>query len=197
VPLIKSVEETKQLIQSAKFPPLGRRGYGSPIAMERFNPVPSFTDYLRHANDTLLTIVQIETKEALDAVEEIAAVDGLDALFIGPFDLGMSLNENALSNPERNHLLIHCTGNNIGHPIYDGVVAQELKDAIAKILAACKAAGKKAGIFCTSGDQARAFADQGFDMCSVATDHTILEFAVNSALKAAKGEAAPSKGGSY
>lgn len=50
--------------------------------------MPSFTEYLQQANDALLTMVQIETKDALDAVEEIAAVDGVDVLFIGPFDLG-------------------------------------------------------------------------------------------------------------
>jgi 4-hydroxy-2-oxoheptanedioate aldolase len=90
VPLLRTVDEAKQLVQSAKFPPRGKRGFGSPIAAERFNPVPSFTEYLQQANDALLTMVQIETKEALDAVEEIAAVDGIDVLFIGPFDLGKS-----------------------------------------------------------------------------------------------------------
>jgi len=56
--------------------------------MERFDPIPSFTEYLLQANDSLLTMVQIETQEALDAVEDIAAIDGIDVLFIGPFDLG-------------------------------------------------------------------------------------------------------------
>lgn len=90
VPLLRTVEEARQLVQSAKFPPLGRRGFGSPIAPERFNPVPSFTEYLQQANDALLTIVQIETKEALECVDEIAAVEGIDVLFVGPFDLGES-----------------------------------------------------------------------------------------------------------
>lgn len=90
VPLLRTVEEARQLVQSAKFPPLGKRGFGSPIAPERFNPVPSFTEYLQQANDALLTIVQIETKEALECVDEIAAVEGIDVLFIGPFDLGES-----------------------------------------------------------------------------------------------------------
>lgn len=88
VPLLRTPEEARQLVQSAKFPPLGRRGFGSPIATERFNPEPSFTQYLQQANDALLTIVQIETKEALESIDEIAAVDGIDVLFIGPFDLG-------------------------------------------------------------------------------------------------------------
>jgi 4-hydroxy-2-oxoheptanedioate aldolase len=57
--------------------------------MERFNPVPSFTEYLQQANDSILTMVQIETQEALAVVDDIAAVDGVDVLFIGPFDLGM------------------------------------------------------------------------------------------------------------
>lgn len=83
------MEEAKQLVRSTKFPPQGNRGFGSPIAMERFNPIPTFSEYLQQANDTLVTMVQIETKEALDAVDEIAAVDGVDVLFIGPFDLGI------------------------------------------------------------------------------------------------------------
>lgn len=74
-------------MEAAKFPPLGRRGFGSPLAMERFDPVPGPTQYLQQANASLLTMVQIETKEALEAVEEIAAVPGVDVCFVGPFDL--------------------------------------------------------------------------------------------------------------
>lgn len=88
MPLLRTADEAKELVQSAKFPPVGRRGFGSPMAMERFSPMPTFTEYLQQANDALVTIVQIETREALDSVDEIAAVDGIDVLFIGPFDLG-------------------------------------------------------------------------------------------------------------
>ncbi len=88
MPLLRTVEEAKQLVLSAKFPPQGRRGFGSPFAMQRFTPEPTMTEYLQQANGSLLTMVQIETQEALDAVEEIAAVPGIDVLFIGPFDLG-------------------------------------------------------------------------------------------------------------
>lgn len=52
--------------------------------------MPSTTEYLQQANDALVTIAQIETREALDVVDEIAAVEGMDILFIGPFDLGRS-----------------------------------------------------------------------------------------------------------
>ncbi|UPL02556.1 hypothetical protein LCI18_013490 [Fusarium solani-melongenae] len=53
----------------------------------RFNPNPALTEYLHQTNDMLVAIIQIETREALESVEEIFAVDGIDALFIGPFDL--------------------------------------------------------------------------------------------------------------
>ncbi|CAM1507200.1 Fc.00g068410.m01.CDS01 [Cosmosporella sp. VM-42] len=175
VPLLRTVEEARQLVQSAKFPPLGKRGFGSPIAPERFSPVPSFTEYLQQANDALLTIVQIETKEALDSVDEIAAVEGIDALFIGPFDLG----------------------NNIGHPIINGVMAQELKTTLSKVLDASRKAGKKCGIYCTGGEQAKMFADQGFDMMNVITDYTAMDFAAKEQLSFATGQVKPARGKGY
>lgn len=76
-------------------------------------------------------MVQIETKEALENVQAIAAVPGIDILFVGPFDLG----------------------NNIGHPIINGVMHDELHTAISSVLKAAHEAGKKAGIFCTSGER--------------------------------------------
>ncbi|KAG8421666.1 hypothetical protein J3458_003524 [Metarhizium acridum] len=97
VPLLRSADQAREVVQAAKFPPWGKRGFGSPIAPERFNPVPSLTEYLQQANDALLTMVQIETQEALNEVEEIAAVKGIDVLFIGPFDLGMVKKQPSLS----------------------------------------------------------------------------------------------------
>lgn len=175
VPLLRTPEEARQLVQSAKFPPLGRRGFGSPIAPERFHPEPSFSEYLQQANDSLLTIVQIETKEALESIDEIAAVDGIDVLFIGPFDLG----------------------NALGHPIIEGVMATELKDAIAKILAAGQRAGKKTGVYCTGGEQAKIYADQGFDMMNVVTDYTSLGLVAKEQLSFADGSLAPTRGKGY
>ncbi|KAF4456377.1 24-dihydroxyhept-2-ene-17-dioic acid aldolase [Fusarium albosuccineum] len=175
VPLLRTPDEARQLVQSAKFPPWGKRGFGSPIAPERFSPVPSFTEYLQQANDSLLTIVQIETKEALESIDEIAAVEGIDVLFIGPFDLG----------------------NNIGHPIIDGVMTQELKDAIARVLAASQKAGKKTGVYCTGGEQAKLFADQGFDMMNVVTDYTALDFVAKEQLSFANRSAKPARGKGY
>ena len=195
MPLLRSAQQARELVQAAKFPPAGRRGFGSPFAQERFSSMPSFTQYLQQANGALLTMVQIETREALDSVDEIAAVDGIDVLFIGPFDLGMP-------GPCPSRLFAVLTsfssrGNNIGHPILDGVVAPELEQAIARILAACRASGKKCGIYSTGGEQAKTFADQGFDMISVSADYTALQYVLAQQLGAARGQPATSKTGSY
>ncbi|KAK8090044.1 HpcH/HpaI aldolase/citrate lyase family protein [Apiospora hydei] len=175
IPLLRSAEEARKVVAAAKFPPVGQRGLGSPFAMERFTPVPTMTEYLQTANDSLLTMVQIETKEALEAVEEIAAVPGVDLLFVGPFDLG----------------------NNIGLPILDGVMEPGLEEAIDRILAVAHVAGKKAAFFATSGPQAKKYADKGFDMISVALDATALQQTMSVSLNSARGLDAPSAEGRY
>jgi len=165
IPLLYTAEDAKKLVLSAKFPPQGQRGFGSPFPMATFSAELGASDYLQQANDALLTIVQIETKEAIENLDEIAAVDGIDCLFVGPFDLG----------------------NNIGHPIIDGVMHENLHAAIAKVLKAAQVAKKRAGIFCTSGQQGKFYADQGFHMISVATDMHALPAAIIDSLQKSKG----------
>ena len=135
------MDDATRLVQSTKFPPQGKRGFGSPFSTEKFGGITS-AQYLQQANENLITIAQIETSEALRNVDAIAKVKGIDVLLVGPFDLG----------------------NNIGHPILDGTMADELKEAIATILRTAKVNQKRAGIYATSGEQARQFADQGFHM---------------------------------
>lgn len=161
------------MVAAAKFPPDGRRGFGSPFAMQNFQPMPTFTEYLRQANEGTLVMVQIETKEALDAVEEIAPL--VDVVFIGPFDLG----------------------NNIGHPIIDGKMEPELQEAISRILKAAVAAGKKCGIFCSGAAHAKTCADMGFHMISVATDATGLQGFMADQVATAKGLRNLGKDSSY
>ncbi|KAF5597745.1 2 4-dihydroxyhept-2-ene-1 7-dioic acid aldolase [Fusarium subglutinans] len=175
VPLLRTAQEAREIVKAAKFPPQGTRGFGSPYAMERFSPMPTMTEYLQQANSSLLTIVQIETQEALDNLDEIAGVDGIDVLFVGPFDLG----------------------NNIGHPIIQGVVKPELREAIGRVLEVSHKFGKKCGIYSTSGKQARQYAEAGFDMIHVATDFTSLQFIMTQEVNIAKGIEGTEKGGSY
>lgn len=169
VPLLRTAQDARDLVQSAKFPPSGQRGFGSLLSMEKFGGITP-AEYLQQANDSLLTIVQIETKEALQNLDAIAQVPGIDVLFVGPFDLG----------------------NSIGHPILDGTMHEELKDAIVKVQEAAKQHNKQTGIYATGGDQAREFVDQGFHMVSVVTDMIALPVAMSSALATAKGSYAHS-----
>ena len=137
-------QDARKLVESAKFPPRGRRGFGSPFSPEKFG-LKTLTEYLQQANDGLVTIVQIETKEALQNVDSIAQTPGVDVLLIGPYDLG----------------------NNIGCPILNDTMAEELKKAITTIQQSAEKHEKRTGIYCTSGSQARQFADGGFNMvCS-------------------------------
>ncbi|KAL1302872.1 hypothetical protein AAFC00_003200 [Neodothiora populina] len=167
VPLIHTADDAKKVVSSTKFPPLGTRGFGSPFAMEKFHSSTPISqgEYLTQANDAIVTVVQIETKEALANIHEIAAVPGVDSLLIGPFDLG----------------------NNLGFPILQGKMHEELKRAIDTIHEAAKKAGKTTGIYCTSGEQAQEYADRGFDMISAVTDVAALAGACNAALSKAKG----------
>lgn len=165
VPLLNTVEDAERVVAAAKFPPKGVRGFGSPFPMERFGGV-GMTEYLAQANDSIVTIVQIETKEALENVNGIAGVDGVDVLFVGPFDLGNSIGENILEK---------------------GRVTSRLKLAILRVLQAARDAGKKAAIFSMSGEQAREYADMGFDMISVHGDYNAILQANTEALRIAKG----------
>ncbi|KAF5979379.1 2,4-dihydroxyhept-2-ene-1,7-dioic acid aldolase [Fusarium bulbicola] len=175
--------EAREIVKAAKFPPQGTRGFGSPYAMERFSPMPTMTEYLQQANSSLLTIVQIETQEALDNLDEIAAVDGIDVLFVGPFDLGSSRRTVIVVKLSVN---IGDAGNNIGHPIIQGVVKPELREAIRRVLEVSHKFGKKCGIYSASGKQARQHAEAGFDMIHVATDFTSLQFIMTQEVNIAK-----------
>ena len=109
--------------------------------------------------------MQIETASALQNVREIAAVPGIDVLFIGPFDLG----------------------NNIGHLILQSKRDPELVDAIETIRKAAEEAGKRSGIYCNSGEEARQYADMGFHMVSAMTDMVAVPKAFGQAFDAAAG----------
>ncbi|KAJ6278231.1 2-dehydro-3-deoxyglucarate aldolase [Bipolaris maydis] len=124
------------------------------------------------SNEAWMVKLQIETRPALDHVREIAALPGVDVLLIGPFDLA----------------------NNIGHPILTGQIAPELAAAIDKIKEAAHAEGKKVAIYCNSGEDARRYAQRGFDMMSVLTDQIGITGAFQASLKVASGEVDASAG---
>jgi 2-keto-3-deoxy-L-rhamnonate aldolase RhmA len=85
IPWVNSKEEAEKAVRACKYPPEGLRGYGPRRA------AMLDTDYYKTANDQLLISVQIETQTALDNLDEILSVDGIDACYIGPYDLSCSL----------------------------------------------------------------------------------------------------------
>ena len=84
VPWVNTREQAEYAVRACKYPPKGLRGYG-PRRAGLFDP-----DYMYTANDEVMVIVQIETREAVNNVDEILAVDGVDACYVGPFDLSLS-----------------------------------------------------------------------------------------------------------
>jgi 4-hydroxy-2-oxoheptanedioate aldolase len=89
VPMVDSVEQAEAMVRAVRYPPLGVRGVGSALARSsRWSRIP---DYLARAHELVSLTVQIETAEALAVAGEIAAVEGVDALLVGPADLAASL----------------------------------------------------------------------------------------------------------
>ena len=92
-PMTNTVEQVKALVKSAKYPPLGQRSWGGYTMLQSAGVAAS--EYLKEANSQTLVLAMIETQEALDNLEAIAAVPGLDGLFVGPSDLSIALSNGA------------------------------------------------------------------------------------------------------
>ena len=116
--------DAANIVKYAKYPPLGTRGYGPMFAPHSFRGVNSGPEYDEGAQVGITVTVQIESRPGVENVEKIAAVDGVDVVFIGPFDLSKQMR------------------------VTRG--GEEHEAAIQRILKATHAAGKKAAIFCES-----------------------------------------------
>ena len=127
VPMVQTVEEAEQAVASTRYPPRGVRGFASASRSSRFGRVK---DYHTRCEEEICVLVQIETKQGLDNLEAIAAVEGVDGLFIGPGDLSDGLG------------YLGDQGNPAFRPV--------LEDAMRRI----KATGKAPGIL--TGDEALA-----------------------------------------
>lgn len=96
VPMVRSVAEAEAIVAATRYPPAGIRSFG-PLRASHYSL--DNEDYLRRANDHILVALIVETREMLDNLEEIAAVPGVDVLFLGPFDLCLSLGLDPLQLP--------------------------------------------------------------------------------------------------
>ncbi|EIM87667.1 Phosphoenolpyruvate/pyruvate domain-containing protein [Stereum hirsutum FP-91666 SS1] len=91
VPMVSTPQKAREIVSESRFPPLGIRGFGNPLTHTVWKTTPA--EYIPAANEDggVFVVAQIETKEGVQNLEEIAAVDGLDVLLIGPYDLSISL----------------------------------------------------------------------------------------------------------
>ena len=145
-PMINSREDAERFVSYCRYAPQGTRSFG-PGRAELY----AGNDYTLGANETILTLAMIETKKGLDNLKEILSVDGLDAVFVGPSDLGLSLG--------------YAPGDH-EEPV--------LIEAIEKILITAKSNGKRAGIYTLSTDYARRMINLGFDYVVISSDARML-----------------------
>jgi 4-hydroxy-2-oxoheptanedioate aldolase len=94
VPMVKTAEEARAIVRATRYPPAGARGFG-PLRASHYTY--DNEDYFTRANEHILVVLILETKEALDNIEEIASVPGVDVLFVGPADLSIALGESPLN----------------------------------------------------------------------------------------------------
>ena len=163
-PMINSPADARQFAAVAKYPPLGERSWGPQRAMALQGKTVT-TDYLREANEGTLTLAMIETATALSNVEAIAATPGIDALFVGPYDLSTALS---------------------GGKAQD-VQAPEVERAIDRICQAANKAGKIPGIYCNNTDRALAMAKRGFRFITIGSDLGMMRDSAAAQVKALKG----------
>jgi 2-keto-3-deoxy-L-rhamnonate aldolase RhmA len=160
VPLVSSESYARKIVALAKYPPLGERSVG--LARAQGYGL-RFTEYLASANAQTAVIVQIEHRDAIPNVDQILAVPGIDALFVGPYDLSNSMG---------------LVGQ-VGHP---DVVA-----AIDKVRAACVRENLPMGIYCSTADLARNEIKAGARMVAVGTDILHMANSARSTLEALRG----------
>lgn len=159
IPMVNSVPEAEAAVAACRYPPKGTRSLGPVGAGTRFG-----TDYIARANDSVAVIPMIETVDGVANVDEIAAVPGVDALYVGPADLSLSL----------------------GLPPGMDQEDASFDDALTKVVAACERAGIIPGIH-TSPELARRRRDQGFRFLTVGYDLNPMVAGIHAALAQTRG----------
>ena len=163
-PMINSAADARRFASVAKFPPLGERSWGPQRAMT-LQGCTAAADYLREADKQTMTLAMIETATALNDVDDIAATDGIDALFVGPYDLSTSLSAGRAQD----------------------VTAPEVERAIDKICTAASKAGKIPGIYCRDAARALTMAKRGFKFITIGSDFGIMRDGAAGIMKALRG----------
>lgn len=160
IPFVQTGDEARRAVEATRYPPGGIRGITGSGRASRYGRV---TNYLKNASQEICLLVQVETKSALDRIEEIASVDGIDGIFIGPNDLAASFG----------HI------GNWAHP----EVQSALEDAVRRL----KKIGKPAGILTPNEEEAKRFIQWGYTFVAVGADLGLLARGADALAKRFKG----------
>lgn len=161
VPFVQTADEARAAVAATRYPPQGTRGMSGMGRSSRFGTAH---DYFRTANGDIAVIAQLETPVAIERLEEIAAVDGVDALFVGPADLSA-----AMGHPGR-----------FTHP---AVMA-----AMSAAVQRCKAAGKPVGTVGATPETVAQYRAAGFDFIAIGSDIALMVQAAQASIAALRGQ---------
>jgi 4-hydroxy-2-oxoheptanedioate aldolase len=156
IPYVQNAEEARRAVAATRYPPEGVRGVTASGRAARYGRVK---DYLKAAHTELCLLLQVETRTALDQLEAIASVEGVDGVFIGPSDLAASLGH-------------------VGNPQHPEVQAA-LEDAVRRLTAI----GRPAGILTANEDEARRYIGWGYLFVAVGSDLGLLARAADTLAK--------------
>lgn len=160
IPFVENPEEARRAVAATRYPPAGMRGTAGSSRASRYGRV---ADYLKKADAEICVLVQVETRHALDRIEAIASVDGIDGVFIGPSDLAASMG----------HV------GNMQHP----EAQKAYEDAVKRL----KAIGKPAGIITPNEEEARRYISWGYTFVAVGADVGLLARGADALAKKFKG----------
>ncbi|MFN0264094.1 HpcH/HpaI aldolase family protein [Tepidamorphus sp. 3E244] len=158
-PMINSVADAKRFVEAVKYPPLGERSWGPARMMHVWGT--DANTWVGQGNSTQLALAMCETREALEAADDIVAIEGIDGLFIGPADMSMSMSAGSSMNPEDDSVL----------------------DAIKAVAKACKAHGKLATGYAQTPKLADAYREAGFALVCCGSDYGFIRAGAAGALK--------------
>jgi 2-keto-3-deoxy-L-rhamnonate aldolase RhmA len=159
VPMVESAEQAQVIADSGRYPPLGKRGAAFGVAHDDYSG-GDIMEKMASANEEILLIAQIETARGVENVDAIAAVDGIDVLWIGHFDL-----TNSLGIPGQ-----------FSHPAY--------LEAVERVLEACRAHNKAPGIMAGAVADGQAELQQGFRALAYSGDLWLYQLALRQGLDA-------------
>ena len=162
-PMINSIEDARAFRDAMKYPPVGGRSWGPTRAL-KLRGLPGGSDHLETANAKTLAFAMIETREAYAIAADIAAMDGIDGLFVGPSDFSIAWSNGAEVNP----------------------ALDDMQDAVADVARIAREAGKHSAIFAADPSAAPRYVEFGYRFLALGMETGLLEAGQKAILAAAK-----------